>query len=246
MTGLPRIIKPKAAAAFWARAEKLPLKLRLLLAAGAYAALAASGFARLDFCSTTIVLKAVAGQEVLRGQFVFTNSGKAAVTILEVKAACGCTSGVPEKKVYAPGETGTIAATFAIGERVGHQVKTLILRTDEGTEGLYQLKLEADIPPYITVEPRLLLWPRGSVLEAKTVTIGYPAGKFLKLTSFGDASGHFRARLAGPGGQPPSSVFISPVATDTPLLATMMFTFTREDGYQIQRSVFLRILGEGP
>jgi hypothetical protein len=222
------------------------LKLRLILAAGAFTALAAGARAELTFRATTIALKAEAGQEVLRGEFDFTNSGAGPVSILEVKPACGCTSGVPGKKTYAPGEAGTIAAVFTIGERTGHQVKKMILRTDEKAGGLYELTLEADIPPYITLDPRLLLWPLHGPRDARPVTIAYPAGRFLKLTSLGDPSGAFTAKLADSGGGPPTSVLISPVATDTPLLATMLFTFTREDGHQIQRSVFLRILGPAP
>jgi hypothetical protein len=202
--------------------------------------------AGLTFKSTSIVLEAAVGQEVLRGRFEFTNAGSAPVSILEVKPACGCTSGVPEKKTYAAGETGAVSAQFVIGERTGHQVKTMILRTDEKSGALYQLTIVTDIPPFITLDPRLILWHQNGAPDARNVAIAYPAGKFLKLTSVVDPSGKFRAHIADSGGGPPTSVQVWPVSTDTQLLATMLFLFVGTDGHEIQRSVFLRVLGPAP
>jgi hypothetical protein len=229
-----------------ASAPEPALKFRLFLAAWACVALAAGARAELRFKATTIQLKAEVGQEVLRGRFEFTNAGAGPVSIVEVKAACGCTSGIPEKRTYAAGEAGAISAAFTIGERTGHQAKTLIVRTDEKRGALYELTIVTDIPPFITLDPRLLLWHLNAAPDARQVRIAYPAGRFLKLTSVEDASGRFRASLMGPPGEPVSAVLIAPVSTGTPLLATMMFTFVGEDARVVQRSVFLRILGAEP
>jgi len=45
-------------------------------------------------------------------EFKFTNKGKSVLNITGIKNTCGCTVPELEKKQYAPGESGTIKATY--------------------------------------------------------------------------------------------------------------------------------------
>jgi hypothetical protein len=53
-------------------------------------------------------------QEVTH-EYAFSNTGKSALKINTVTSSCGCTAALPSKKEFAPGESGTIKATFRSG-----------------------------------------------------------------------------------------------------------------------------------
>jgi hypothetical protein len=71
----------------------------------------ASG-AKIEFAETAFDFGKVKGGEVVRHDFVFTNSGTAALEIKDVHAGCGCTTaGTWDRKVE-PGKTGVIPLQF--------------------------------------------------------------------------------------------------------------------------------------
>jgi hypothetical protein len=188
-------------------------------------------------------LPAAPGQEILKGSFPFTNAGAAPVTIVELKPGCGCTLPVLAKRTYQPGESGHIDVQFVVGEREGHQEKQIAVRTDEASGGVYSLAIKADIPPYLGLNPRLLIWHQGDAPQSQTVSIHYPSDAEYRLTSVSESTGRFHV---GPvrqsaGGLP--QIDIAPVATDAARLGTVIFNFIGPNGHTLTRSVYLRILG---
>src|SRR5437763_8122569 len=67
------------------------------------------------------------GETAVVAKYRFTNAGKAPVTIDAVRTSCGCTTATLVKKEYLPGESGEIEARFEVGNRVGHQEKTILV-----------------------------------------------------------------------------------------------------------------------
>jgi len=63
--------------------------------------------------------------------FPFTNAGSEPVTITSLRTSCDCTTASLAKHTYAPGEGGSITATFTVGGRTGPQTKTILVRTTD-------------------------------------------------------------------------------------------------------------------
>lgn len=125
----------------------------------------------LEFSTREISLVAKPGDERLEAGFVFVNRAARAVSVLELKAACGCTVPSLEKTLYAPGEEGKIRAVFTVGGRQGVQRLAIKVRTDAGE---HDLILQVDIPARFTLLPRLLLFRSGEA-AAKTAQVTYHA-----------------------------------------------------------------------
>lgn len=63
-------------------------------------------------------------------EFVFTNTADRPVTILSVRASCGCTTPGWSKDPVAPGQTGFVKASYNPAGRPGHFNKSLTIVTD--------------------------------------------------------------------------------------------------------------------
>ena len=83
-----------------------------------------------------------------RQVFKFTNTGDKPLTIMSVKASCGCTTPKWPKEPIMPGETAEIEAVFNSSGRVGRFVKTVSITAN-------------------TVEPITKLMIKGVVLRAE-------------------------------------------------------------------------------
>ncbi|MCA9322730.1 MAG: DUF1573 domain-containing protein, partial [Planctomycetes bacterium] len=69
--------------------------------------------------------------------FRFTNTSTRTVTIGKVNASCSCIAGDPRKKVFKPGETGTLEVAFDPKARKGRTgIKPVTIVTDHPTQPL--------------------------------------------------------------------------------------------------------------
>lgn len=127
--------------------------------------------AGLEWETLRVAQRAVLGQESAEGVFRFTNTGNAPVTITGISSSCGCTVPALEKRTYAPGESGEIVAKFTFGGRLGRQVKTVAVTTDEPGARPTVLTFDVEIPEVITARPLFLLWRRGDAVAAKAVAV---------------------------------------------------------------------------
>lgn len=69
--------------------------------------------------------------ETVAHTFVLTNSGGDLLKITHVQASCGCTAAVPEKNELAPGESTNLPVKFNSTGRMGNQVKTVKVFTND-------------------------------------------------------------------------------------------------------------------
>lgn len=141
------------------------------IALSATLAMPLASFGNLDFASDKIVRNAELTDESVEAVFTFTNTGKRTVKITEVKSSCGCTVADLEKYVYAPGESGTIKATFNIGSRMGTQYKTIAVKTDNPEQPTKTISLQVEIPVAVKIFPRLLFWRQGDGYQPKSFTV---------------------------------------------------------------------------
>src|SRR6266404_6018320 len=108
--------------------------------------LLATARAELKWEQTSIELHPGVGDKQAVGHFKYENVGKAPVHFKSVHSSCGCTTAQTQKDEVAPGEKGEITATFNIGGRIGTQVKTVTVETDEATNQKTVLTLKTIIP----------------------------------------------------------------------------------------------------
>lgn len=98
----------------------------LLVAAPAWAQ------GRLAFASETHAFAAVDEGAVATTTFAFTNTGDAAVTLVDVRASCGCTTPAYPTGALAPGATGEIVVAYDSAGRPGPFEKHVTVVTDAG------------------------------------------------------------------------------------------------------------------
>lgn len=100
-------------------------------------------------------------------EFSFTNTGPVPLIIGEVKSSCGCT--VPElaKKIYEPGETGTLRVVFDPNNKRGFDSRTVTVRTNDSLLPSARLTIKAHVSPLVIVEPSLIQF--GQVDKGKSV-----------------------------------------------------------------------------
>jgi hypothetical protein len=110
---------------------------------------------------------------VVKHAFVFTNTGDQAVTIESVKTSCGCTTAKLEKKVYEPGESGTIEAEMTVDvEGNGEPIRKTIYVIAKGAERTnYALTYGVTVPRYLEVTNDVLAWDQDAPATAQVVTV---------------------------------------------------------------------------
>ncbi len=127
----------------------------------------------LTFEEERVVHEATLDETEYTGIFKFTNKSNKAVKILEVNSSCGCTTALPNKRLFEPGESGEISATFDYGEREGKQMKSIRVETDQEENARIFLTLEVNIPSVMEFSPSVVMWNRASDsnLNSKQVII---------------------------------------------------------------------------
>ena len=132
-----------------------------------------SGVARADlqWSQKELNLAAEPGVTKIDGAFIFQNDGDHKVTITSVKPSCGCTTAELSQESYGPGQAGTIKVSFTVGDRVGSQVKKVVVRTDDPDQPVTTLTLRVDLMPRFELTPKLLMWKADEPREPKTVTL---------------------------------------------------------------------------
>lgn len=86
----------------------------------------------LQWESPQAVIEAVEGGGRVGGEFRFTNTSDRPVSIRSVPVSCGCIAPKPEKRAYAPGESGSIPFTYTPKQRWGTKAYRVFVVTNEG------------------------------------------------------------------------------------------------------------------
>ena len=132
---------------------------------------AAPAFAQLRWEKTTQSFDRSPGDPSVEATYAFKNTGTAPVTITKLRTSCGCTAAKLEKRTYAPGESGGIAAKFTLGDRRGLHVVGVTVTTDDKSAEPTVLNLRVQIADPMKVEPALVWWRVGAVAEPKVVQL---------------------------------------------------------------------------
>lgn len=132
------------------------------------------GHAELTWETKAIEHEALPTETKFEAAFNFTNSGNETVTITNIRSTCGCTTASLDKNTYAPGESGSIKATFTYGARKGGQSKLITVSTDQKQEPNTSLTLNVYIPEVFKLEGSpVLVWKcrDGEELNTRSIRI---------------------------------------------------------------------------
>lgn len=121
------------------------------------------------------------GTDVQHVDFGFRNGGDKPVTIRSVATSCGCTVTKSDKKVYGPGESGTLEVAHRPKAGFGLRNYHIIVRTDEAGGRTYELLLQVSNMPRIVVTPRVVTWERGEARKSKSVDVSLQKDETLKV-----------------------------------------------------------------
>lgn len=81
--------------------------------------------------------------QLVKTDFIFTNTGRSPLNIRETKANCGCTVSSPDKSTLEPGESSKITVTFNSNGRRGKQQKSITIFSNDPTSPTQQLTITA-------------------------------------------------------------------------------------------------------
>ncbi len=130
-----------------------------------------SCFAQLQWDSKELELKPSPLDSETVAHFKFKNVGVTGINLNSVSISCDCTTIQWPKSKTAPGDSGDIVATFSIGDRVGLQEKTIVLKSTDAETPQTILTFKVQIPEVIRLEPKFLQWERGDSHAAKTIHV---------------------------------------------------------------------------
>lgn len=129
--------------------------------------------AALKFDEEIVSHEATFEETQFTAEFKFTNEGEETETVGNVRSSCGCTVPELDKKVYEPGESGVIRATFTYGARHGMNQKNITVKTDQAE---YVVTLRVNIPEVYKISPRILVWNKKVTEELdliKTASVNF-------------------------------------------------------------------------
>lgn len=111
------------------------------------------------------------GEGAVTAEYTFVNRTDHSITIKSLTASCDCTLVSLSKKIYKPGEGGTIVATFTVGDRQGLQNKTILVTTSDEAEQNVLLQMRVKLPVVVASFSEMVLWKRGEAAEQKVISI---------------------------------------------------------------------------
>jgi len=180
------------------------------------------------FCMATVVLaelKWESTQQDLKvspletnatARFAFRNNGTEAIHISNLMADCGCTLAHLQKRHYAPGEGGEIEANFIFGNRVGEQVKKIMVATDEPGGRALELQFRVRIPEILRLTPTFVHWRKNEQKSPKEIKIKVVHDQPVKITKVVSSSERMTAELLTVTNGTDYTIRILPTDTSTP------------------------------
>lgn len=165
-------------------------------------------------------VKASADATQVTADFKFTNKGDKPVTIAKSDPGCSCLSVQISggKLKYAPGESGTVRATFDVGNFSGTVDKAIGLWLDDaaGDKPSMHLTVRIEIPVLVNMEPKTATWDVGAKPEPKTISIRMAEGHTIKVLSAKCSSPLFQQELKTIEEGKKYDLIVTPKSADSP------------------------------
>ena len=126
------------------------LMFAVLVASGATAATedpkpAATGGARIAVEPSSFDFGKAIQNKTLQKEFQIRNFGDADLVLDSVTTSCGCTVAEGYSKVVKPGQSTHLQVSLQTRTSSGKLQKSVLIKSNDPTKGLYELKLEATV-----------------------------------------------------------------------------------------------------
>ena len=108
----------------------------------------------LDWDQTEVRVDLQPNEIEAKATYTVTNNSDTTLRIARVKASCGCTGSVVDRKILEPGQSSTIRATFNKGKRKGKNHSKLYVYLDNQPQAVATLHFIVTIPELIKHNPR--------------------------------------------------------------------------------------------
>jgi hypothetical protein len=181
---------------------------------------AVASAAGLEFKELTKEITPKSSETQVTADFEFTNTSSKPVAIAKTDPGCSClkveVSG--GKLKYGPGESGSIRATFDIGNAAGTVDKMVMLWLDgdAAEKPSARLSIRVHIPVLITLEPKTLTWFLGEKPDPKTIHIHMAEGKTIHVSTAKSSSDAFATEVKEVERGRKYDLVITPKATASP------------------------------
>ena len=152
----------------------------------------------------------------VKAEFKFTNPGPGPVTIRSVEPACGCTTAVPDKMTYQPGEQGRITTVFTFGQRTGLQNKEIRVFI-QGEEKARLLSIITHIPDLLKVVPQFVFWQTGDAPLPKTIELTVARETPILVTKVTSSDPTVKVALETVEAGKAYKLVVTPAQTSTPV-----------------------------
>ncbi|MCX8496064.1 MAG: DUF1573 domain-containing protein [Akkermansiaceae bacterium] len=201
-------------------AYRVVMKFTLLLWS-ALLAIAPAG--ALEFDGLLKEINAAADATTVTAEFGFTNQSSKPVTISKTDPGCSClTVEVANGKLqYAPGESGTVRATFDMGNLAGTVDKMVALWIDDDPleKPSVQLNIRVHIPVLVELEPKTVKWEIGGTAQSQAIHIHMAGDQPIHVTQVTPSSDAFSCELKTLENGRKYDLIVTPKVPDAPALA---------------------------
>lgn len=129
--------------------------------------------------------------------FTFKNVGESELVINKIASTCQCTVGELKKKTYAPGESGTIEATYLSGTYPGPVEKYLHILSNDKSNPSAELTIKGRIELQVVTIPedRINLFLNQENGGAVPITVKSKDGKAFAIKSFSSSHNTISAKF---------------------------------------------------
>jgi hypothetical protein len=133
---------------------------------------------KIKLLEETIDFGEVNGGTTVNAEIKFTNEGNAPLEITKVRPSCGCMAGKMKKRIYEPGESGTIELSYETKNRKGPTKGYVLITSNDPEQSQVKVNLKANIIQLIEIKPGILTFldiePNKSVTQKIHVTSKKP------------------------------------------------------------------------
>ncbi|MGE5341657.1 MAG: DUF1573 domain-containing protein [Candidatus Omnitrophota bacterium] len=148
--------------------------------------LSVSVFAKIEmkFEKTIVDFGEAVSDQVMTIEFKFENTGDETLTIGNISTSCGCTLATLEKKVYNPGEKGTLQVKFDPKTINGPVTRAITVNSNDSANPSLHLEIKGIVR--LTQFAELEFDPGADEINFGVVKIGQPQTGKIKFKNTGD------------------------------------------------------------
>src|SRR5262245_30860817 len=157
-----------------------------------------AGTPKIEFQSTEFDFGKANNGELVKHDFIFTNTGTATLQITDVKPGCGCTSSGKWDREVAPGHTGIIPLQFNSAGFGGSVSKPTTVTCNDTTRPSLLLTIKGTVVRPIDISPSMVTFQvpaEDQTNETKVVRIVNNGDEPLTLSDVQCTNASFRTEL---------------------------------------------------